>query len=171
MLVLGLQLWRSFGLEAQLQQTEVERALLLGERILQRTVRSRDAFAAVSPTSRFVVRGGRIQVDEQVAWLHPIAAEVDQDAIVLDRLDRASHAEFVQHDQAAAQAEFDELLAGPLVFAQRLQVVSAALWQAKRAACTSARACRSCCRCPAFPRASVRGRAATACARRCCRAG
>lgn len=134
MLVLGLQLWRSFGLEAQLQQTEVERALLLGERILQRTVRSRDAFAAVSPTSRFVVRGGRIQVDEQVAWLHPIAAEVDQDAIVLDRLDRASHAEFVQHDQAAAQAEFDELLAGPLVFAQRLQVVSAALWQAKRAA-------------------------------------
>lgn len=132
--VLAFQLWRSSRLESQLQEAEIERALLLGERILQRATKSVTAFAVVPPVHRFEVRGDRVVVDNSVAWLHPIAREVDDDIIVQDRLHRAMRAEFVAQDQRAAAGEFDELLAGPLLASQRLQVLSAACWQAKRSA-------------------------------------
>jgi hypothetical protein len=100
--VLAFQLWRSSRLESQLQETEIERALLLGERILQRATKSVTAFAVVPPVHRFEVRGDRVVVDKSVAWLHPIAREVDDDIIVQDRLHRAMRAEFVDQDQRAA---------------------------------------------------------------------
>ncbi len=135
--VLAFQLWRSFRLESQLQQTEIERALLLGERILQRTIVSQAAFAVVPAANCFEVRGDRVVVDPAVAWLDPIEPGVDDDLIVQDRLDRAMRAEFVDRDHASAAREFDELLAGPLLATQRLQVLSAALWHAKRSQTTT----------------------------------
>lgn len=130
---LAFQLWRSSTLESQLQATETERELLLGERILQRAVASRAAFAVVPAGSRLVVRSGHVVVDRGIAWLRPVPPDVDEDLIVLDRLDRAARAEFVAKDNPGAVAEFDELLNGPLLVSQRLQVLSAALWHAKRA--------------------------------------
>lgn len=134
MLVLAFQLWRSFRLEAQLRETETERALLQAERVLQSAAASSRAFACVAPELRMQVRGDRVVVDREVAWLDVIGAEVDEDLIVQDRLDRAALAEFVDEDHAAAAREFDELLSGPLLENQRLKVLSAALWHARRAA-------------------------------------
>jgi len=48
---LAFQLWRSFRLESQLQMAEVERALLLGERILQRAATSPDLAAKVEKSA------------------------------------------------------------------------------------------------------------------------
>lgn len=129
---LVFQLWRSSWLEAQLVATETERAQLLGERILQRAGQSERVFAAVPAERRFVVRGDRVVIDEQIAWLQPVARSAEEDLIVQDRLERAAQAEFVANDHAAAEKEFDELLAGPLLPAHRLQVLSAALWHARR---------------------------------------
>ena len=79
--VLAFLLWRSARLESQLQETEIERTLLLGERILQRAAESATAFAVVPRANRFEVRDDRIVVDAAVAWLHPIAgAQVIQSA-------------------------------------------------------------------------------------------
>lgn len=132
-LALAFQLWRASSLEGQLRATEVDRALLLGERVLQRAATSRAAFSAVAADQRLVVRSGHVVIGDGIAWLQAVPADADEDLIVLDRLDRAARAEFVAEDQAAAVVEFDQLLAGPLLSGQRLHVLSAALWHAKRA--------------------------------------
>jgi len=132
-LAMAFQLWRASSLEAQLRAAEVDRSLLLAERVLQRAATSRAAFQVVAAEQRLVVRSGHVVVGEDIAWLQAVPADADEDLIVLDRLDRAARAEFVDEDQKAATTEFDQLLAGPLLSGQRLHVLSAAVWHAKRA--------------------------------------
>ena len=134
-LMLALQLWRTVGLEAKLQQAEVARARLLGERILQRAVTLPAVFAAAqrSVGGAFLVRGGQVVVDDEVGWLYPVGERDDEDPVVLDRLERVARAEFLARDPVAAALQFEELLAGPLPTAQRLQVLAAAAFQAQRA--------------------------------------
>ncbi|MCK5944992.1 MAG: HAMP domain-containing histidine kinase [Planctomycetes bacterium] len=126
------QLWRSWQLEGQLERSDYGRSRLLAERILQRATTSVEVFAAVPNALRVEVRGGRVVVDERVGWID-VDDEADRDPVVLDRLDRAARAEFAARDQDEARRQFDELLSGPLVFAQRLRVLAAGAWQARRA--------------------------------------
>lgn len=81
---------------------------------------------------RFVVRGDRVAIDD-VAWLDVVPASEGEDAIVEDRLERAARAEFADRDPGAAARQFDELLAAPLPNEQRMHVLAAAAWQARRA--------------------------------------
>jgi two-component system phosphate regulon sensor histidine kinase PhoR len=132
-LALTHQLWRSWRLEVQLRQADYDRDRLLAERILQRATRSEEVFSVVAPDRRVTVRGDEVVADRRVAWIDVADDESDRDPVVLERLQRAARAEFGDRDPAAAQREFDELLSGPLVFEQRLQVLAAAAWQARRA--------------------------------------
>lgn len=131
--VLAFQLWRSIRLEAELRDTELERSVLLGERILQRAILSETVFASLPADLRLELRGGHVVVDDRIAWLRAEDADADEDLVVKDRLDRAVRAEFVVKDHDAVVQEFDVLLAGPLVRARRLQVLAAAAWHARRA--------------------------------------
>ena len=88
--------------------------------------------ATVPTDARFVVRGGRVVVDDEVGWL-TVEAEAASDAFVEGGLRQAQQAEFVAHDPAAASARFDALLAS--LTAPRdasLPVLAAAAWQAQR---------------------------------------
>jgi two-component system phosphate regulon sensor histidine kinase PhoR len=89
-------------------------------------------FERVPGAQRYVVRSGRVEVDDSVGWLAPVPAADDADLVVQDRLDRAARAEFAAHDVPAAEREFATLLAQPLPATQRLAVVAAAAWQCRR---------------------------------------
>ncbi|MEZ6038024.1 MAG: HAMP domain-containing sensor histidine kinase [Planctomycetota bacterium] len=130
--VLAFQLWRSYSLESRLLAAETSRALLVGERLLQRGLRSAAVLAALPDERRLIVRGDRVVVDDSIAWLEPLAPEAERDIVVESRLDAAARAEFVDRDHAAAARQFDELLAGPLAETARLDVLAAACWQAHR---------------------------------------
>jgi len=132
-LALTYQLWRSWQLEVQLQQADYDRDRLLAERILQRASGSREVFAMVAPERCIDVRGGAVVADERVAWIDSAVVEGDRDPVVDDRITRAAQAEFGDDDVAEAERQYDELLAGPLIFEQRLGVLAMAGWQAHRA--------------------------------------
>ncbi|MFO1076296.1 MAG: HAMP domain-containing sensor histidine kinase [Planctomycetota bacterium] len=133
--VLAVQLWRTLELEASTRQLEIEKAEATGERILRLAAASRAAFAAAEGV-RATLRDDEVVVDDAVGWLDQAQPAADTDLVVEDRLARASRAEFADGDAAAAARAFDELLAGPLRDAQRLQVLAAAAWQCRRAGLT-----------------------------------
>ena len=130
---LGYLLWRSTAMEQQLRAAEHERAQAIAERIVQRAPATPAAFALVPAVQRATVtRDGAVRHDD-TGWIAPQPSPIDRDLVVEDRLARAAAAEFVEHDAAAAERMFDELLAAALVPSMRLQVVVAAAWQARRA--------------------------------------
>ncbi len=129
---LAAQLWRTAQLERTARALELDRATAVAERILRQAASSAAALARVAPTQRFVVRQGGVEVDPAVGWLWPADGGVERDLVVDDRLARAARAEFALGDRAAAQREFDELLAGPLPSIQRPAVLAAAAWQSRR---------------------------------------
>lgn len=112
---------------------ELERAELLVERIVRAAAASPQVLAQVPAAQRCELQRGHVLVDAAVGWLEPAPAGADEDPVVRDRLDRAAYAEFGSHDLAAAEREFDTLLAGALPSRQRLVVLAAAAWQANRA--------------------------------------
>lgn len=132
MLVLAYLLWRSAEMEQGLRDADRDRNQALAERILQRAPASRAAFAAVPPSLRAVL-GPDGSIDHaDVGWLDTGASPADADLVVDDRLERATRAEFVEHDAPAARRAHDELLAVPLVASVRQRVLLAAAWQAER---------------------------------------
>ncbi|MFK7741609.1 MAG: sensor histidine kinase [Planctomycetota bacterium] len=141
--VLSVQLWRSSRLEGRLRSAELASERLLAERILRQAAsgESHRAFdvALARPSTvangpkPIELRGRTVVVDEAVAWLTPVADEVANDDVVLDRLERATQAEFVDRDAAAAARQYDQLLAGPLRRAWRIRALSAACWHSRRA--------------------------------------
>lgn len=134
MAVLGWLLWRSAASEADLRIADRERAHAVAERILQRAPSTAAVFAALPDAARAELRAdGSLRVDD-VGWLDRQPSPLDIDLVVDDRLERATRAEFVDRDAAAARAAYDELLAAPLASAVRLRVVAAACWHAIRAA-------------------------------------
>jgi two-component system phosphate regulon sensor histidine kinase PhoR len=130
---LGYLLWRSTAMEQQLRAAEHERAQAIAERIVQRAPATPAAFALVPAVQRATVTRDGIVRHDDTGWLAPQPSPIDRDLVVEDRLARAAAAEFVEHDAAAAERMFDELLAAALVPSMRLQVVVAAAWQARRA--------------------------------------
>jgi len=131
--VLAWLLWQSGRLEEGLREAEAARAHAVAERILQRAPASRVAFATLPAATRAVALGdGTLQIDD-VGWLQQEPSAVDADAVVADRLERATRSEFVAGDAAATRTAYDELLAAPLAVATRCQVVLAAAWHALRA--------------------------------------
>jgi len=131
--VLAWLLWQAGWREDGLRRAEAERATSVAERILQRAPASRAAFAALPPAVRAVARGDGTLIADDVGWLAAVPTAADVDAVVDDRLERATRSEFTAGDAAATRAAYDELLAAPLVPATRLQVVIAAAWHARRA--------------------------------------
>jgi signal transduction histidine kinase len=126
-------LWRSAAIEHDLRIAEHDRAHALAERILQQAPTSAALFEALPTRAKAVLRADGTLVFDDVGWLEQEPSPLDGDPVAEDRLNRAAQAEFVAHDQAEAQRQFDELLAGPLVEAIRLRVLVAAWFQALRA--------------------------------------
>src|SRR5712671_1197866 len=131
--LLAWQLWRALALERAARAVEVDRAKLAAERILKQAMGERQVFELLPAAQRFTVGPDGVEADEEVGWLQEKPAADDADLVVQDRLDRAARAEFVTVDAVAASREYDELLAGPLLPVQRLRVLAAAAWQARRA--------------------------------------
>lgn len=108
-----------------------------GARELARSLQAQLGAAAVleraPAAARFSVRGGELQVDEQVGWLRGQPA-LPQDPVVADKLRQAQLSEFARGDAAAAASQYDELLGprGPQAEA-RLPVLAAAAFAALRA--------------------------------------
>jgi signal transduction histidine kinase len=130
---LAFQLWRSLELEARSRAVELEKAEIAAERILKQAQGSRAVFELLPAAQRFLLLADGVEVGDDVGWLDETPAHDDADLVVQDRLDRAARAEFAAKDAAAAVKEYDELLAGPLLPAHRLQALAAACWQAQRA--------------------------------------
>ena len=130
--MLGWLLWRSAAAEADLRVSEHERAHALAERILQQAPSSRAVFAALPDHQKAVQCADGSLVIDEVGWLEQQPSPLDVDPVVDDRLERAARAEFVAKDPVAAQREFDELLAAPLVETIRLRVLVAACFHAQR---------------------------------------
>lgn len=126
-------LWRILALETQTRSAELDRAVAVGERILQLAVASPAVIAGLPPEQRAELAGGAVAVSDAIGWLTPGPDPSDDDPVVADRLERADWAEFAARDPAAAAAEHAALLAAPLPMAQRLQALAAAAWQAARA--------------------------------------
>lgn len=139
MVVLGLvgaQFWRVLVVEGRAREVEIEKAKIAAEQLLRDAVASPQLFALVPNEQRAVLWrvGERWQpdVEPEVGWIDE-DRDTEMDAVVADRLDRAARDEFVAQDAAAAQKEYDELLAGSLRAVDRVAVLSAAMWQAQRA--------------------------------------
>ncbi|MBL9078553.1 MAG: HAMP domain-containing histidine kinase [Planctomycetes bacterium] len=130
---LGFVLWRADELTHRVRAAEYARAELVAERLLQRAVAAPEVLRALPAEVRTTLRAERVVVDATIGWLHALPTDADVDAVVAERLDRATTAEFAARDPAAAEREYDTLLAGPLVAPQRLLVLSGALWQSHRA--------------------------------------
>lgn len=133
MAALTFLLWRTVQLEHNTRALQIERALGVAERILQRAATSRAVFDLVPPQQRFSIGQDGVLADASIGWLHATDAREDEDLVVADRLQRAARAEFGDADPAAAEREFAALLAVPLPSTQRIVVLAAAAWQARRA--------------------------------------
>lgn len=132
-IALSAQLWRGIELERSARAAEFARALTVAEVILQEAPGSAVAFAQLPAETALTAGPNGILPDAELGWLHPATPALDDDPVVAYRLQRAARAEFVAGDSALARAEFDELLAGPMMQAPRLQSLAAAAWQAVRA--------------------------------------
>lgn len=130
---LGYLLLESWRMEERLRAAGRDQAHAVAERLLQRAPASRPAFDALPSELRAVVGPDGAVDAAAVGWSMPASSPLDRDPVVEDRLARAARAEFTDHDSAAAERQFDELLAGPMMDTMRLQVVHAAAWQALRA--------------------------------------
>ena len=133
MATLTFLLWRTVQLEQNTRALQIERALGVAERILQRAATSHAVLDQVPAAQRLTLDQDGVVAEPQIAWLHPIDERHDEDLVVADRLRRAARAEFVDHDPLAAAREFDTLLTGPLPSLQRIVVLAAAAWQSRRA--------------------------------------
>ena len=112
--VVAQSFWTA-SLERSARQTELARSEQIAEQILRLAPASRPAFDDASDGRAAVVRTGRVEPGPETAWLHEAPSPLDDDAVVEDRLARASAAEFADKDTKLAARGFDTLLAGPLL--------------------------------------------------------
>lgn len=130
---LAIQLWRGVDLERSARAAELAQAIAVAEAILREAPHSAAAFASLPGGDLLTTGPAGIVPDAELGWLQPERSSLDDDPVVAYRLDRAARAEFASGDATLARAEFDELLAGPLLPAPRLQCLAAAAWQSHRA--------------------------------------